>query len=128
MQNFAENCRFSKKQERAILELLNPSSRTIAEVAKQAGVSERTLHYWLKLPHFQERLECERARVRQEAFGKLSDSIGRAVEQLCALLTNENSNVKLKACQTVLDYGFKLSAYPRRIGILSRRSFLVEVL
>jgi hypothetical protein len=108
LQDFAENCRLSRKQEQAIIELLDPSNKALVETAQKVGIAERTLRYWLKLPHFQEQLEHERQRLRDKAFSKLRNTLTMAVERLEELLDDANSNVKLKACQTVLDFNLKV--------------------
>lgn len=106
-QKTSDNCRLSAKQERAVLELVNPSTGTLEEVAKRIGVSERTLYNWLGLPHFQNRLQEERNRLRTEAFDKLKSTLNRAVERLSELLDSETETVRLRACQSVIDYNLK---------------------
>lgn len=109
MQEFAENFRLSRKQEQAILELVNPSAHSLAEIANKIKVSERTLYNWLKLPHFQKRLREERTRLREQAFNNLKSTLNNAVEKLGELLDSESESIKLKACQTVLDYNIRIA-------------------
>lgn len=110
MQEFQEisgNCRLSAKQEKAVSLLLG--NHTIAEVAKQVGVTERTLYNWLRHSDFQERLELEKKKLREQAFDKLRTTLNKAVECLENLLESKAESIKLRACQTILDYNIKLA-------------------
>lgn len=107
-QKTSDNFRLSAKQERAVLELVNPSTGTLEEIAKRIGVSERTLYNWLSLPHFQARLQEERGRLRTEAFDKLKSTINKAVERLGELLDSDSDSIKLRSAQAILDYNIKV--------------------
>jgi transposase len=109
LQDFAENFRLSRKQEQAIFELVNPSAHSLAEIANKIKVSERTLYNWLKLPHFHERLREERNRLREQPFNNLKPTLNNVVERLGELLDSEIESIKLKACQTILDYNIKIA-------------------
>lgn len=104
----SENDRLSAKQERAILELANPSNRTVEDVAKKIGVGERTLYRWLTLPHFEKCLREEREKLRDEAFSNLKARLNTAVERLGGLLDSETESIKLRASQVILDYNIKI--------------------
>ena len=105
-QDLSKNVRLSGEQQKAILPLLG--NHTIAEVANQIGITERTLYRWLTLPHFQEKLQQEREKLREQAFDNLKATLNKAVERLGELLDDESSSVRLRACQTILDYNIKL--------------------
>ncbi|MGE5444532.1 MAG: phBC6A51 family helix-turn-helix protein [Ignavibacteriales bacterium] len=104
----AGNGRLSAKQERAILELANPSNRTVEDVAKKIGVGERTLYRWLTLPHFEKCLSEEREKLRDQAFSNLKARLNTAVERLGGLLDSETESIKLRASQAILDYNIKI--------------------
>lgn len=119
----SENVRLSAKQEKAIVLLL--SNHTIAEVAKRLGVNERTIYRWSAMPHFQERQEQERAKLREEAFGGLKLSLNKAVKRLDKLLDDKSSAICLKACQTVIHYNLEVlgqEEIEKRLEILEGKS------
>lgn len=97
MHKTASDCPLSRKQEEAILILLRPFHGTLAQVAKAAGVSERTIKYWLKQPHFQERLKEARAQVWQESLDNLTGSLNWASRILAELPKSNSESVKLRA-------------------------------
>jgi transposase len=53
----SENCRLSEKQKLAIIAFLSSGRKSFKEIAKEVGVSERTLRYWRNQPHFRAVLE-----------------------------------------------------------------------
>jgi transposase len=119
----AGNVMFSPKQEKATLLLL--SGKTILEVSKFVGVNERTLYRWLATPEFQQRLEQEKKKLREQAFDKLKAILNKAVEKLETLIDDKNSLIGLRACQTVLEYNIKIveqEEIEKRLEILEERN------
>lgn len=104
----AENDRISVKQEKALLELVNPSNKTVEEVARKIGVGERTIYRWLTLPHFKERLEEEKKKLRHQALDELKATLNKAVSALRELLNSANESIRLRGAQSVIDFNLKL--------------------
>lgn len=95
----------SRKQERAISELLNPDNKDIEHAAEKAGVRPNTLRAWFYEPDFQERLQYEREKLLEDAVSSLKTHFSRAVDVLGEILNSGSESAKLKACQMILDYG-----------------------
>ncbi len=104
----AEHGRLSAKQEKALLELVNPSNKTVEGVAKKIGVGERTLYRWLTLPHFKQRLEEEKKKLRHQALDELKATLNSAVSALRELLGSANESIRLRGAQSVIDFNLKL--------------------
>ncbi len=92
------------KQDRAVLALL--TCRTIADAAKVAGVSERTLRRWLKQPEFQQALARERAQVFAAVTGRLTRYATAAVDFLYKVMRSKNTtpadSVRVRAARVLL--------------------------
>jgi hypothetical protein len=92
---------WNAKQER--LALLLAAGRTIKSAAEEVKVGERTAHSWLGDPRYRALVAALRGRLLDEAVGRLADTAGKAVQTLCGLLDDRNSNVRLRASLGVLD-------------------------
>lgn len=107
MRNFAENCGLSSKQALAIRVLLRPFHGTQAQIAEEVGVSERTIHSWLKQPHFQEQLKEMRKQMWQESLDTITGSLNLASEVLQQLLRSESESIKLRSALGIIALGIK---------------------
>jgi hypothetical protein len=76
----------SASQQRAIFALL--ACPSIVEAAKQAKVSEATLHRWLRLPAFHEAYTAARQQLSRHAIGALQRAVHTAVTTLEGVMTN----------------------------------------
>ena len=103
----AENGKVTAKQEKAIIELLNPTNKSVLGVANKLGIGERTIHTWLKQPGFRKALGESRNRLREDALERLKESVITAVECLTGLLSGKEI-IRLKASQLIIDYTLKL--------------------
>ena len=108
MQTMAENGKVTARQEKAIIELLNSTNKSISGVAKKLQIGERTIHSWLKQPGFRKALGESRNRLREDAIERLKESVITAVESLNDLLASEKEIIKLKASQLIIDYTLRL--------------------
>ena len=92
-QKMSENVRvnLSSNQEKAIMLLL--SNQTISEVAKHLSVNERTLYRWLAIPLFQERLEQEKIKLRDEALSTLKVSFNKIAHTALSKLSITHINL-----------------------------------
>lgn len=111
----SENFRLSRKQEQAILELVNPANKTLVRIAKKIGVTERTLYNWLNLPHFNKRLAQERKKLAKQGFDTLKANVNLAALTLGDLLRNKSPNIRLRASQVIIENTFKLLERERLI-------------
>ncbi len=87
----------STKQSRAIGALL--SSRSIVEAAQQAGISRRTLQYWLADSEFREALETARRELVSHSLRRASAMLSAALSTFADGLQSlaEPANVKAGA-------------------------------
>ena len=89
-------------RERAVLALL--SERTTELAAAKAGVGVRTLMRWMAED---EPFRAQLASARQSAFdagmARVTALAGKAIETLDALLSTENTSVRLGAARTVAE-------------------------
>jgi len=108
MQEIAENGKVTAKQEKAIIELLNPTNKSVSGIAKKLNIGERTIHSWLKQPVFKEALCNARKELIKDSLNKLKESLGEAVNVINGLMHSDKEMVSLKASQLVIDYNLKL--------------------
>ncbi len=110
------------KQEMLIAALL--TEPTHAAAAVKAGVSEATLHRWLRHPEFQAAYRLARRGIVESAIGRLQQATGRAVEALERNLTCGHAGSEIRAALGVLDQALKaveLIDLAGRIEELERR-------
>ena len=106
IQNNSGNYSLTRKQTRAVGYLL--TSRTVAEAAEKAGVTERTVFAWLKLEGFRAALrDASRTSVDQTSR-RLADGQAQALDTLATLMTNGiNEGVKRAAAVDWLNLTLK---------------------
>jgi phage terminase small subunit len=80
------------------------SSPTYTEAIQKARVSRKTFYEWLKQPEFKAEIDRQRNEITAEAFGKLSQSLTKAVENLVKLLDHADDRLKRLACKDVIEY------------------------
>ena len=95
------------KKEAAIMALL--SQRNIAEAARTAGVSERTLHRWLKDPDFGAAYREARRTALSQSMARLQQMSTAAVTTLGIIMLDANAppGVRLRAADAVLNHAEK---------------------
>ena len=98
-------CKLTKRQEDIIPYLL--SCTTQKEAAKNADLSEKQLTQWLKDPLFKEELNKRRKDAFEDSMQKIQGATLEAINTLVDLMKDEDSRVKLSACDKVLSYSFK---------------------
>jgi transposase-like protein len=99
--------KMTRKQETAVAALL--SCDTVAEAARDCGVSEATLFRWLQEPTFRERLQAAQRAVLQGAISDLQGVTQDAVATLRRLLTCGTPAVECRAAMAVLDTAIRAS-------------------
>lgn len=111
----------TNKQLKAISLLLTGLEQK--QIAEELGVNELTLSRWKELPQFKEELQKRRRRLVDEAMDYLTRSVKEVTEKLVSLTHAENENVRLRACQAVLDNikeGIELSELKDRLEALEK--------
>lgn len=104
MQESSKKFRISRRQEAAIIELLNPSNKSKSEIAKKVKISERTLYNWLKKPEFQSELRLKHLELKRNTLRSLHAISIEALSGIQELTHSEDESIKLKACQTIIQF------------------------
>jgi hypothetical protein len=99
------NGKLNRKQETLIAALL--TEPTHAAAATKAGVSEATLHRWLRLPEFQTAYRQARRSIVETAIGRLQQTTGKAVEALERNLACGHPGNEIRAALGILDHAVK---------------------
>lgn len=82
---------------------------TVQDAATATGVSERTIHRWLKDdPDFKRRVGEARAQLVERTLGLLSETSAKAATVLGQLLEAESETVRLGACRAILELRTRL--------------------
>ena len=84
------------------------SGATMADAARQAGVSERTAFRRMQDAEFRQQIVTARTQFYAQAVGLLADSLTDAVRTLRALLDAESESTRLGAARTILEAGPRL--------------------
>jgi hypothetical protein len=121
MPKTSENFRNPKK---AVAALALAIGNGPDEVAAQAGVSVRQLFTWRQDPAFQDHVAMLRDDMTDQATGKLSALMTKAVDVLKDLLDAQDKDVRLSACRLVLQCGLKDAKLEDRIKTLERNQKL----
>lgn len=95
------------KQGRVLAALIETANITAA--CKAAGVSRKTFYNWQDAdPAFRLRLQTIREQMIAEALDGLAMQTRAALEAIDAALADENTGIRLRAAQAVLDHLLKL--------------------
>lgn len=111
----------AQQRDAAILALL--ACRTIAEAARQCGVSERTLFRWTtENQAFKRDLAEARRAVFDAGLARIQALTGKAVDALDDCLGSASQTVKMQAVRTQLE----LVMYQQEVGALADKLASVE--
>lgn len=80
----------------------------VAEAARQAGMSERTVYRRLGDEKFRHQLSAVRSQMLDRAIGKLADAATEAACTLRSLLGAESETARLGAARAIFDHVTKL--------------------
>jgi hypothetical protein len=97
--------KLKRKRDALIAALLTES--THAAAATKAGVSEATLHRWLRLPVFQTAYRQARRGIVEAAIGRLQQTAGKAVDTLDRNLACGQPGNEIRAALGILDHAVK---------------------
>ena len=113
-----------RKMDEAISGLL--SQRSIAEAAKFANISPKTLHRWLKLPVFQAPYREARHGVVRQAVGRMQHNTGAACIVMLQLMSDPKVDpaIRYKATAYILGYSLKTLEMDKMEEMESRLSEL----
>jgi hypothetical protein len=101
---------------------------TVAEAARQAGLSESSVYRRRREPDFRREVAAARTELLTLAVGRLADAATAAVATLRALLDAEADSVRLGAARAILDAGMKgaeLVDLAERVATLEERQAAV---
>lgn len=109
------------KREKAIEALLREPNT--AQAAKAAGISEATIHRYLKEPAFREAYQRTRAQLLDNTVTVLMAVSLEAVKTLQAIMSDKGSPVpcRLGAARSLLEWSFKgreMLEYEERLRVL----------
>ena len=85
------------------------SSATVTEGVKLAGISRATFYRWMDDVAFRSQFETLRADVQRYAYAELRGLTLKGVLVLAQMLEDPSPAIKLKAVQTALSAGIKIS-------------------
>jgi hypothetical protein len=117
----------SRKQELAIAALL--AEPTVEAAASRAGVSERTLQRWLRLPEFSGAYRAARFDLLDGTVKDLQQAGTRAVETLVKALGSKNVGDRIRAALGLLTQaqrGTELTEIEQRLRVLEARAKAFE--
>jgi hypothetical protein len=98
--------KLSRKQEALIAALL--TEPTHAAAATKAGISEATLHRWLRLPDFQAAYRQARRELVEAAVGRIQAATGQAVDTLLAVAkSGAKDGDRVRAAVALLDHALR---------------------
>lgn len=84
--------------------LLHPVERACSE----AGISKQTVYRWLKDDDFKSELERLRNETFESSLQRIKGIIGLALDEMIALLQAPKPDVRARAAENLLEYGFKM--------------------
>ena len=106
----------TQRKEKALRALL--VSRTQAEAAKAAGISENTLREYLRDPEFSEQYQQACGDMLRDAAQQARQGIAPALDALREITeTPKNPQARILAARSILEYALKLT---ERVDILER--------
>lgn len=100
------------------------SCGTYEEAARQANVSAKQIHCWLKIPTFKTELEKRRAEIIEKAVNKLKYSTSKAADTLISLLSHSNPAIQRGAANDLLNHVVRfieLQDIEQRLNLLEAR-------
>ena len=85
------------------------SNPNVKEAALSCGISERTLHRWLKEPEFTQQLKEAQSNVTNQIMTAVISRAERAAETLDTIMTNSkaSTHARVTAARTILEFSFK---------------------
>src|SRR4051794_3814003 len=97
--------RLTRKQELALAALL--AHDTLAAAAAAAGVNEKTLRAWQRLPAFEAAYRAARAEVLERTVARLLAICGKAVDRLGKNLDAASPQASTRAAVAILAHAIK---------------------
>jgi len=114
-----DSVKLTARQRRAIPLVL--AAKNIEEGCRAATITPVTWYAWLKNEGFKAVVEAQREAVVSEALDRLKSAVKGAVEGMTSLMGAEEKNIRLRACERVLEYFLKakeLEDIEERLGRL----------
>jgi len=110
-----EESSLTPKQEQFIAALVAGNSIVVSAAA--VGISEKTAHVWLKLPHFQQAYRDAKQFVYDEALEGLRDCTKEAIDTLKSNLKALEPAVQVRAAHIILTQSIQV----HKIEVLEQR-------
>jgi len=94
----------TSKQEKTIVALL--AAPSIKDAAAQAGVTEQTIHRWLKEDAFNSAYLVARRESYQQGVAYAQRKVSDAMKALCEVMDDEKSkgSERVSAAKTIMDF------------------------
>ena len=96
----------ASKREQVALHLA--SGATVRATAAKCGVSERTVHGWLKEPDFAGLVDDLRRQMLERGMAVLMANTTRASRTLAKLLEHKNARIRLSAAKALLEQSVRM--------------------
>lgn len=99
---------------------------TIKAAAAACGVTEKTMHVWLKEPEFSKKVREAQDEIARESIARVLNTIGCALDALVEIATDTEGNpgTRVSAAKALLDQSlrvYELETVQRRLDALERR-------
>ena len=97
---------------------------TIKGAAGACGVSEKTLHAWLKEPDFAGQVRAAQAEITRATMGRVLSTVGTAIDTLAEVMAYKGAGPRVAAAKALLEHSLKvyeLEAVQQRLDEMERR-------
>ena len=98
---------------RQMLTIPHLSTKTTVDAAKDAGVSERSIHRWLKDPIFIQELRNAEEQILKESSRKLAILTSKAIDVAGEILLNPETSdgLRLRSATIIFDQNLKIRGF-----------------
>ena len=80
---------------------------TIEEAARQANISAKQIHEWMKDEIFRRELSSRRQQLFESSLETIKSATSRAVVTLISLLDDENPRIRLSSADKILSHAYQ---------------------
>jgi phage terminase small subunit len=103
-----ENLKTTPKQDAFIQAML--AGKSIVDAAKASGISIRTAHRWLSLPHIQEAQKRAKQQIFDKAISQLMLDVEKARSTLTSIMddTSAPCGARVRAAQILLEQSISI--------------------
>ena len=99
---------------------------TIKGAAEECGISEKTLHAWLKEPDFASKVRAAQAEITRATMGRVLSTVGTAIDTLAEVMAYKGAGPgpRVASAKALLEHSLKvyeLEAVQQRLDEMERR-------